>query len=212
MICGLEGRFERHLRDVRQIIGSADGVATSRRSVLLITQRGAIFLTDTYVTVDPTAEEIAEMTRARRRGNPPLRHRAEGRAAVALRTSARAMRRARCKMREALRHPAQDRRPISKSTARCRATPRCRKRCASASCRTRRCTGEANLLVFPNLDAANITLDLVKQMTDALHVGPILLGAAQPAHILTPSVTSRGVVNMTALAVVEASQPPYPIT
>jgi malate dehydrogenase (oxaloacetate-decarboxylating)(NADP+) len=66
--------------------------------------------------------------------------------------------------------------------------------------------GEANLLVFPNLDAANITLNVVKQMTDALHVGPILLGAARPAHILTPSVTSRGVVNMAALAVVMASR------
>src|SRR5690606_11978066 len=65
--------------------------------------------------------------------------------------------------------------------------------------------GEANLLVFPNLDSANIALTTVKTMTDALHVGPILLGTDKPAHILTPSVTSRGVVNMTALAVVEAS-------
>jgi malate dehydrogenase (oxaloacetate-decarboxylating)(NADP+) len=69
-----------------------------------------------------------------------------------------------------------------------------------------RLKGEANLLVFPNLDAANITLNVVKTVTDALHVGPILLGAARPAHILTPSVTSRGVVNMTALSVVEALQ------
>jgi malate dehydrogenase (oxaloacetate-decarboxylating)(NADP+) len=67
-------------------------------------------------------------------------------------------------------------------------------------------SGEANLLVFPNLDAANITLGVVKTMTDGLHVGPILLGTALPAHILSPSVTSRGVVNMAALAVVEASQ------
>ena len=68
-------------------------------------------------------------------------------------------------------------------------------------------TGEANLLVFPNLDAANIALGVVKTMTDALHVGPILLGGAKPAHILSPSVTSRGVVNMSTLAVVEASFP-----
>lgn len=67
-------------------------------------------------------------------------------------------------------------------------------------------TGEANLLVFPNLDAANISLGIVRTMMDALHVGPILLGAALPAHILSTSVTSRGVVNMAALAVVEASQ------
>ena len=69
-----------------------------------------------------------------------------------------------------------------------------------------RLQGEANLLVFPNLDAANITMNVLKAVTDALHVGPILLGAARPAHILTPSVTSRGIVNMTALAVVEATQ------
>ncbi|MGL4404713.1 MAG: phosphate acyltransferase, partial [Notoacmeibacter sp.] len=67
-------------------------------------------------------------------------------------------------------------------------------------------TGEANLLVFPNLDAANITLNVLKQITDGLHVGPILLGTALPAHILTPSVTSRGVVNMAALAVVGAEK------
>jgi malate dehydrogenase (oxaloacetate-decarboxylating)(NADP+) len=69
-----------------------------------------------------------------------------------------------------------------------------------------RLTGEANLLVFPSLDAANIALNLLKVMTDALHVGPILLGSALPAHVLTPSVTSRGVVNMTALAAAEAQE------
>ena len=60
--------------------------------------------------------------------------------------------------------------------------------------------------MFPTLDAANITMNVVKAMTDALHVGPILLGTACPAHILTPSVTSRGVVNMAAIAVAEAVQ------
>jgi len=64
--------------------------------------------------------------------------------------------------------------------------------------------GGANVLVMPNLSAANIAMQVVKVMTDALPVGPILLGQAKPAHILTPSATSRGVVNMTALAVVEA--------
>ena len=90
--------------------------------------------------------------------------------------------------------------------ARCTPTPRFLNRNASESTRTRHLKGEANLLVFPNLDSANITLATVKQMMDALHVGPILLGTDRPAHILTPSVTSRGIVNMTALAVVEAAQ------
>ena len=65
-------------------------------------------------------------------------------------------------------------------------------------------TGEANVLIMPDLDAANISDQLIKGMADALPVGPILLGAARPAHILTPSVTARGVVNMTALSVVDA--------
>ena len=64
--------------------------------------------------------------------------------------------------------------------------------------------GEANILVMPNIDAANIAYQLTKVMCDALPVGPILIGAAQPAHILTPATTARGIMNMTALAVVEA--------
>jgi malate dehydrogenase (oxaloacetate-decarboxylating)(NADP+) len=65
-------------------------------------------------------------------------------------------------------------------------------------------SGVANLLVFPNLDAANIATQLILALADALPVGPILVGAHKPAHILTPSVTARGIVNMTAIAVVEA--------
>ncbi|HPR06568.1 MAG TPA: phosphate acyltransferase, partial [Denitromonas sp.] len=67
-----------------------------------------------------------------------------------------------------------------------------------------RLKGHANLLVFPNLDAANITLSVAKQMTDGLQVGPILLGAAKAAHVLTPAITSRGVFNMSAIAAVDA--------
>ena len=67
-----------------------------------------------------------------------------------------------------------------------------------------RLKGQANILVLPDLDAANIAFNLVKVVADGLAVGPILIGVAQPAHILTPSVTVRGIVNMTAVAVVEA--------
>ena len=66
--------------------------------------------------------------------------------------------------------------------------------------------GAANVLIMPSLDAANIATLLIKIMADALPVGPMLVGAAKPAHILTPSVTARGIVNMTALSVVEAQQ------
>ena len=65
-------------------------------------------------------------------------------------------------------------------------------------------TGEANVMIMPDLTSANVAFQMVKVLTDALPVGPILLGAAKPAHILTPSVTARGVVNMTAIACCEA--------
>lgn len=70
--------------------------------------------------------------------------------------------------------------------------------------------GEANLLVMPNLDAANVSYQFIKVLADALPIGPIMIGPALPAHILTPSVTARGVVNMTAVAVVEAQSQARP--
>ena len=67
-----------------------------------------------------------------------------------------------------------------------------------------RLSGEANLLIFPNLDAANIAFNLLKAVTNAVSVGPILVGPARAAHVLTPSVTTRGIVNLSALAAVDA--------
>ncbi|MGH6760194.1 MAG: NADP-dependent malic enzyme [Phyllobacterium sp.] len=204
MICGLEGRFERHLRFVRQIIGKASGVKDFSALSLLISQRGVLFLTDTYVNLDPTAEEIAEMTllAAKEVGRFGIEPKAallshsnfgsrESESSSKMRKAARILH----EMEPSLEVDGEMHGDAALSQI-------LRERVLPDS----RLTGEANLLVFPNLDAANITLNVVKTVTDALHVGPILLGTAQPAHILTPSVTSRGVVNMTALAVVEASQ------
>jgi malate dehydrogenase (oxaloacetate-decarboxylating)(NADP+) len=206
MICGLEGRFERHLRNVVLIIGARQGVKYRDLSALsmLISQRGVTFLTDTYVTVDPSADEIAEMTMLAaeaisRFGIVPkaalLSHSNFG-----SRDSPSAL-----KMREAagiLKRIAPDLECDGEMHGDSALSEELRKRVYPHSA----LKGEANLLVFPNLDSANIALTTIKAMTDALHVGPILLGTERPAHILTPSVTSRGIVNMTALAVVEASQ------
>jgi malate dehydrogenase (oxaloacetate-decarboxylating)(NADP+) len=206
MICGLEGRFERHLRNVVLIIGARQGVKYRDLSALsmLISQRGVTFLTDTYVTVDPSADEIAEMTMLAaeaisRFGIVPkaalLSHSNFG-----SRDSPSAL-----KMREAagiLKRIAPNLECDGEMHGDSAISEELRKRVYPHSA----LKGEANLLVFPNLDSANIALTTIKAMTDALHVGPILLGTERPAHILTPSVTSRGIVNMTALAVVEASQ------
>ncbi|HEV7256075.1 MAG TPA: NADP-dependent malic enzyme [Mesorhizobium sp.] len=204
MICGLEGRFERHLRLVSLVIGPRPGVRDRDLSALsmLISQRGATFFTDTYVSVDPAAAEIAEMTvlaaeEIRRFGIEPkaalLSHSNFG-----SRDSPSAL-----KMREAaaiLKRLAPDLESDGEMHGDSALSEALRQRVYPLS----RLKGEANLLVFPNLDSANIALNTAKQMLDALHVGPILLGTDKPAHILTPSVTSRGIVNMTALAVVEA--------
>lgn len=206
MICGLEGRFERHLRNVTLIIGARPGIRDRDLSTLsmLISQRGVTFFTDTYVTVDPTAEEIAEMTilaaeEIRRFGIEPkaalLSHSNFGSRDT---PSAKKMREA----SEILKRIAPDLESDGEMHGDAALSETLRHRVYPHST----LKGEANLLVFPNLDSANIALTTVKSMMDALHVGPILLGTDKPAHILTPSVTSRGIVNMTALAVVEASQ------
>jgi malate dehydrogenase (oxaloacetate-decarboxylating)(NADP+) len=203
MICGLEGRYERHLRHVQQIIGKAVGIRDLSALSLLISNSGITFFTDTYVTPDPPAEEIAEMTILA--ANEIRRFGIEPKAALLSYSnfgsrdtdSARKMRRAAEIIKVLAPHLECDGEMHGDSAL----DPALRLRAYPHS----RLKGPANLLVFPNLDAANIALSVVKSATDALHVGPILLGAARPAHILSQSVTSRGVVNMTALAVVEAS-------
>ncbi|SCB56446.1 malate dehydrogenase (oxaloacetate-decarboxylating)(NADP+) [Rhizobium aethiopicum] len=205
LICGLEGRYEKHLRDVRQIIGKRKDVRDFSALSLMISQRGATFFTDTYVTFNPSAEEVAEATvlaaeEIRRFGITP-RAALVSHSNFGSRESESAT-----KMRNALqlvRETAPDLEVDGEMHGESAITEALRKRVMPDTT----LHDEANLLVFPNLDAANITFGVVKSMTDGLHVGPILLGTAMPAHILAPSVTSRGVVNMAALAVVEASQP-----
>ena len=205
LICGLEGRYDSHLRHIRQIIGMRPGACTLSGLSLLISQRGAMFFTDTFVNYSPSATEIAEITilaaqEVQRFGIKP-------KAALICHSNfgSRDSESAR-KMREALalvREKAPDLEIDGEMQGGAALSEEVRKRAMPDST----LTGEANLLIFPNLDAASISLGIVRNMTDALHVGPILVGAAMPAHILGQSVTSRGVVNMTAIAVAEASQP-----
>ncbi|MEO9615850.1 MAG: NADP-dependent malic enzyme [Nitratireductor sp.] len=204
MICGLEGRFERHLRNVDLIVGHRPGVRDLSALSMLIMQRGVTFFTDTYVSVEPSAEEIAEMTvlaaaEIRRFGIEPKA------ALLSLSNFGSRDTPSTLKMRKAASLIA-DLAPELEADGEMHGDSALSEMLRQRVYPHSRLKGEANLLVFPDLDAANIALTTIKQLTDALHVGPILLGAARPAHILTPSVTSRGVVNMTALSVVEASQ------
>jgi malate dehydrogenase (oxaloacetate-decarboxylating)(NADP+) len=202
MICGLEGRYMAHLHSIRDVIGLAKGVREFAALSLVITARGAYFLADTEVTLNPTADEIAEMAvqaaaHVRRFGITPkialLSHSNFGSYDS---ESARKMRLA--AERLALSHPDLEVDGEMHGDAALSQTER--EKVFPHS----RLKGEANVLILPNLDAANIAYQMTKVLADALPVGPILVGAASPAHILTPSVTARGVINMTALAVAEA--------
>jgi malate dehydrogenase (oxaloacetate-decarboxylating)(NADP+) len=204
MICGLEGRYMRHLGYIRDIIGAAPGVDHFAALSLLITAKGNYFLADTQVQQEPSAEEIAKTAvlaaaHVRRFGLEPkialLSHSDFGSHDT---TSARRMRAALALVRAA--HPALEidgemhADTALQESYRARVFPHSRLR------------GEANILIMPTLDAANIADQMIRAVADALPVGPMLMGVARPAHILTPSVTARGVVNMTALAVVEAQE------
>jgi malate dehydrogenase (oxaloacetate-decarboxylating)(NADP+) len=202
MICGVEGRFHSHLRHIRDVIGFREGIRDFAALSLVLTARGAYFLADTQVRSDPTAEEIAEMAvlaaaHVRRFGLVPkialLSHSNFGSADTA---SARKMRYATVLL--AANHPELE--VDGEMHGDAALSPADRVRVFPHS----RLNGEANVLIMPNLDAANIAYELIRVLADALPVGPILIGAARPAHILSPTVTARGVVNMTALAVVEA--------
>ena len=202
MICGLEGRYMAHLKNIRDVIGLAPGVNEFAALSLVITNKGAYFLADTQVTPEPNAQEIADMAvlaaaHVRRFGLQPkialLSHSDFGSFDSA---SSRKMRHALGLLRDT--HP--DLEVEGEMNGDTALNPAIRERVFPHS----RLKGEANVLIMPNLDAANIAYQMTKVLADALAVGPILIGAAMPAHILTPSVTARGVINMTALAVVEA--------
>ena len=202
LICGLEGRFSTRLRYIKDIVGLAPGASDFSALSMLITQRGAYFLADTHVRSNPTASEIADMTvgiaeHVRRFGlTPKVALLADSDFGGSDSPSALKMRAAVEMVRMVNPTLAVDG-EMQADTALSQAI---RERVMPNA----RFTGEANVLVMPNLESANIAFQLVKMLADALPVGPILMGSAKPAHVLTPSVTARGIVNMTAIAVAEA--------
>jgi malate dehydrogenase (oxaloacetate-decarboxylating)(NADP+) len=204
MLCGLDGRFHSRLKHIADIIGTAPGVRQLSALSLMITSRGAFFLADTHVQEYPSAEAIADMTilcaeHVTRFGMEPkialLSHSDFGStdAPSAL------------KMREAL-ALIQQRAPGLEVDGEMQADTALSELIRDRVLPGSRLQGTANVLIMPSLDAANIAFQLTKIVADALPVGPILIGVDRPAHILTASVTARGIVNMTAVAVAEAAQ------
>ena len=202
MLSGAVGKYHRQLDYVTEVIGRRRGVHNLAAMNAIITPKGTLFLCDTYVNHHPTAEQIAEMTtlaadEIRRFGMVPkvamLSHSNFGTSGDAEAV----------KMREALRQ-VEDRDPSLEVEGEMHGDAALNEEIRRRIFPNSRLDGEANLLIMPTLDAANIAFNLLKTVTDAVSIGPVVLGMAKPAHILTPSVTVRGVVNLTALAGVEA--------
>lgn len=200
---GGSGDWWQHMTYVMPIIERRPGIDRIHALSALITREGVLFICDTHMNPDPTPEQIAEMTRlaadtVRGFGLEPkaalLSHSSFG---ASNSPSARKMRQALA----LLRIQAPDLEVDGEMHADAALLEYQRNRLVSDS----RLKGAANLLVMPNLDAANISLTLLQASTNALLVGPMLLGMSKPVHVLTPSVTARGIVNLTALASVEAS-------
>jgi malate dehydrogenase (oxaloacetate-decarboxylating)(NADP+) len=202
LLCGFQGRYIKHVRDIRSIIGLQDGIKDVSALSMLIMPRGAFFLADTYVNVDPTPEELVSTALQAR--DHLKRFNIEARAALlsysnfGSRDGDSAY-----KMREAyrlLKAAAPDMIVEGEMQGDLALNQDLRERYIPDTV----LKGEANLLLFPNLDSANLSMTLLKEMNNALAVGPILMGPRSPAHILAPSTTSRGIVNMTAIAASEA--------
>ncbi len=202
LICGLEGRFIKHARDIQSVIGlSAEASQLSALSMLVL-DRGVFFLADTYVNIDPSADEIVSITLQAR--DHLKRFNLEAKAAL-LSYSNFGSREGETswKMREVyekLQAVAPDLVVDGEMQGDLAINEGLRDRYIPNSV----LRGEANLLIFPNLEAANLSMTLIKELNNGLAIGPLLMGTRQPAHILAPSATSRGVVNMAAIAAAEA--------
>ncbi|MBX3712067.1 MAG: NADP-dependent malic enzyme [Lysobacter sp.] len=202
MICGLVGRFHKKLGYLRSVFSFDKGVAGTAAMTGVINNQGVWFFLDTHVQVDPSAEQIAEATlmasfRLKLFGIEPkvalLSHSNFG---SHDNPSAAKMRRA----YEIIRARAPKLEIDGEMMADTAWDDGLRKRMFPNTT----LSGRANLFVMPNLDAANITYNMVRVMTDGVAIGPILMGLNRPAHILTPASSPRRVVNMTAIAAVEA--------
>ena len=203
MLCGTFGTYALHLHYVDQVIGLRPGVREYAAMNALMLPKRTVFITDTYVNVDPSAEQLAEIAllaaeEIRRFGITPkvalLSHSSFGSYDDA---SAR-------KMQDTL-ALLNARAPELEVEGEMHGDAALSEAVRLASFPNSRLKGEANLLIMPSLDAANISFNLLKQAAgDGVTLGPMLLGAAKAVHILTPTATVRRIVNMTALAVVDA--------
>jgi len=204
MICGLSGRFAHHLRQVDEIIGRAPGCTTLAAMTHLLLPGRALFLCDTHVNEEPDAEQLADIALMavdavrRFKIRPKVAMLSHSNFGSSQSVSA-------CKMAKAM-ALVRARAPELEVDGEMHGESALSEAIRKQSDPDSPLTGEANVLVMPNLDAANISYNLLKMTGgEGISVGPILLGAARPVHVLAPTSSVRRVVDMTALVVVDAA-------
>ncbi len=205
LLCGTFGKHSLHLSYIDTVLGKTPGIKNHYALNMLILPNRVLFIGDTYVNYDPTAEQVAEMTmlasdEVRRFGLVPkvalLSHSSFGTEDTPTAVKMR-------KALEILRQQAPELEVDGEMHGDSALSESIRAQVFPGST----LKGQANLLMMPTLDAANIAFNLLKTAAgDGLTVGPLLLGSAHPAHILTPTATVRRIVNVTALLSVEAAQ------
>jgi len=202
MICGSVGRYQRQLRHILDVLPLDPGVSSAAAMTAVQNDSGVWFFVDTHVQYDPSAEQIAEATlqavlRLKTFGIEPrvalLSHSNFGSHSDASAT----------KMQRVL-ELVRRKDPHLEIDGEMQADTALNEEIRARIFPNSTLRGRANLLVFPNLDAANIAYNLVRQLTDGVAIGPILMGVSKSAHVLTPASTVRRVVNVTAIACVEA--------
>jgi malate dehydrogenase (oxaloacetate-decarboxylating)(NADP+) len=204
MLCGTVGRYGEHLHHVRDVIGLEAGAHCFATMNVLMLPNYTLFISDTYINEDPDSEQLAEITlmaasEVRRFGIAP-------KVALLSHSNFGSVKSASARKVAAARRIIEARAPDLEVDGEMHGDAALSQVIRDRHYPEGRLTGEANLLIMPNLDAANIAFNLMKVSNgEGITVGPILLGAAKPVHILTPTATVRRLVNMTALAVVEAN-------
>ena len=202
MIAGPVTLFRPELLHVLDVIGLKPGVSAAAALQVLILSKGIFFITDTHVTENPTPEEVCQSAilaaeQVRRFGVAPK---------VALLSASNFGSNdfdASVKMREAL-QILHRRAPHIEAEGEMHADTAIDETIRQEMFPNSRLTGQANTLILPDLTSANIAYNMVRTLSDGISVGPLLLGLAAPAHVLHGSATARGVLNMTAVAVVDA--------
>jgi malate dehydrogenase (oxaloacetate-decarboxylating)(NADP+) len=202
LLCGMVGRYQKKAKHVIDVLGTDQGEEKVAALSAVLNDKGVFFFTDTHMQVDPSAEQIAESAlqaayRLKLFGIEPkvalISHSNFGSHET---PSA-------LKLREALKR-IRVRAPKLEVEGEMHVDAALNEEIRERLFPNTRLKGRANLLVFPNLDSANTAYNLVRSMTDGVGLGPILMGVSHSAHVLTPAATVRRVVNMSAIAAVEA--------